>query len=638
MVNLVSTTINGQHGLNTAGHNLGLLSRTAIAFVAICFFWRAWLFDLAPLNHAIWLIVRLIDPTSLPLVSVGMVVLASALSLLLALSIYRSNTPRFVRFMVVFGLVLDVVGIVVFGVSSRMTWVWLGVHLAALVAIWWLTSSRSWRLATVIGATALVYAWLGTTPNLTNLPGPVLAVEYDPNRSVCMATVQDIDNSKIVFAVPRSFYDQFLGILIPQLVEDGYRGYNIIRLNSFYAIRQDEGAFDLGKFEAGEYTDAAESSSLGEVKRKIDAIVTAPATSPAPILAEEGYQGYNIIHLGDTFYAIRQDEGAFDLGKFEAGEYTDAAEGVSLGEVKWRIDAIVTAPATPPATPPAIPPATPPALVLAEEGYQGYNIIRAGDKFYAILQSDGAFSVEKFQAGGYTNAVEGNSLEEVEGKIDAMVANPQPVVQPDEQIYHGFRIEPWAGKYYAIPQAEGEFDIQRIENNDYSQYFSANSTDQIEELINGSILEGTRPIEAYDDYETLWRSEPGVTRIEETTIVKEGTSSLKVVWDNSQGGIYYNFHTSQSWYKSKYVSFYVYGANSGTTMALQIRFKKVSGGDWVDFRWTDDFSGWKRLVFELDNPANASGRTFWTDVRQVVFRSVSPHSATLYFDRLVWHK
>ena len=231
---------------------------------------------------------------------------------------------------------------------------------------------------------------------------------------------------------------------------------------------------------------------------------------------------------------------------------------------------------------------------------------------------------------------DGLALDEPAGATPEVA--PQPVVQPAEEIYYGFRIEPWAGKYYAIPQAEGEFDIQRIENNDYSQYFSANSTDQLEELITGNLLEGTKSIEVYDDFETLWRSEPSATRSEEKTIVKEGTSSLKAVWENSQGAVYYNFRSSQSWYKSKYVSFYVYGANSGTTMVLQIRSMWQGGSNWIDFKWVDDFSGWKRLVFELDNPSATSGQIFWTNMQQVLFRPLIPHSATLYFDQLMWHK
>jgi len=632
--------IKRQHGLlSTAGHNLGLLSRTAIAFIAICFFWRVWLFELPELTRIIWLIARHIDPTGLALIQIGMVVLASALALLLALAAITTTDVRFVQVMAILGLALDAAGVILFGVASRVIWVGLTIHLMVLAATVWLTSTRRWRFVGVIGMLLLAYAWLGTVPSLTKFPGPVLSIEYDPNRLAFMAVVQDVDGSEKYFAVPEQFYKESIGTLMPGLVEEGYQGYNIIYFkNHYYAIRQGDGPFKLDRFEAAGYAQAVEGNSVEEVREKIDAIETAPAAPPALALVEEGYQGYNIIRAGDRFCAVLQADGAFSLEKFRAGGYTNAVEGNSLEELKRRIDAVETAPATPPVTPPATPPVTPPAPVLVEEGYQGYNIIRAGDEFCAILQADGAFSLEKFRAGGYTNAVEGNSLEEVEGKIDAIVANPQPAVQPDEQTYHGFRIEPWAGKYYAIPQAEGEFDIQRIENNDYSQYFSANSTDQIEELINVSILEGTRPIEVYDDYETLWRSEPGITRSEETTVVKEGTSSLKVVWENSRGGVYYNFPTSQTWYHSKYVSFYVYGANSGTTMALQIRFKRVSGNDWVDFRWTDDFSGWKRLVFDIDNPANASGQAFWTDVRQVVFRSVSPHSATLYFDRLVWHK
>ena len=142
-------------------------------------------------------------------------------------------------------------------------------------------------------------------------------------------------------------------------------------------------------------------------------------------------------------------------------------------------------------------------------------------------------------------------------------------------------------------------------------------------------------IEIYRDYEAVWAAERLITISEETSIIAEGESSLKAVWTDSSGAVYYNFPLGQDWSASKYISFYVYGANSNAEIALQIRFMGHGGENWVDYRWKDNFSGWKKLVFELDNPSATSGQIVWTDVQQVLFRPLTIIDAILYFDYLV---
>jgi hypothetical protein len=151
-----------------------------------------------------------------------------------------------------------------------------------------------------------------------------------------------------------------------------------------------------------------EATSLEEVKQRINALWPLLAPIPpgsvpsiAPQLALEDYRGYNIIHLGDEFYGIRQDDGAFDIERFRTNEYLGGVQAASLEEVIRQIDNLV-----------------PPPEQLVQEGYKGYNIIQVGDRFFGIRQADGAFAVARFQEGGYTEGVEGASKEEVKRLID----------------------------------------------------------------------------------------------------------------------------------------------------------------------------------------------------------------------------
>ena len=59
------------------------------------------------------------------------------------------------------------------------------------------------------------------------------------------------------------------------------------------------------------------------------------------------------------------------------------------------------------------------------EGFRGFNVIRCGLNFHAILQCEGAFVPEKLQSKQYSPSFSGYSLEEVQGAIvDALDSEP----------------------------------------------------------------------------------------------------------------------------------------------------------------------------------------------------------------------
>ena len=75
-----------------------------------------------------------------------------------------------------------------------------------------------------------------------------------------------------------------------------------------------------------------------------------PQLIPTPILAEEGFMGFNIIEYQNFFYAILQSDGAFNIERVKQNNYTHLAKGESLKEVKQSVQQILQ-PVAPPASP-----------------------------------------------------------------------------------------------------------------------------------------------------------------------------------------------------------------------------------------------------------------------------------------------
>ncbi|MCS6303010.1 MAG: glycosyltransferase [Nitrospira sp.] len=68
-------------------------------------------------------------------------------------------------------------------------------------------------------------------------------------------------------------------------------------------------------------------------------------------------------------------------------------------------------------------------IELVRHGVSGYNIIRHGDRYYAIPQSEGAFIPAKAESGGYSSCFSSYSLEQVEHAVqEAVDSAPEPAV------------------------------------------------------------------------------------------------------------------------------------------------------------------------------------------------------------------
>ena len=123
-------------------------------------------------------------------------------------------------------------------------------------------------------------------------------------------------------------------------------------------------------------------------------------------------QGFNIILYNKEFYGIPQSGGVFIKEKVQSGGYSSSFSGSSRRSVLRQISKAAVESkhlAKENAR------GSEPELIL--EGFHSYNIIRVGDEFHGILQSDGAFDRGKLLTGQYTCPLSGQSLNETKDLI-----------------------------------------------------------------------------------------------------------------------------------------------------------------------------------------------------------------------------
>ncbi|MBP0021212.1 MAG: class I SAM-dependent methyltransferase [Cyanobacteria bacterium SBLK] len=120
-------------------------------------------------------------------------------------------------------------------------------------------------------------------------------------------------------------------------------------------------------------------------------------------------------------------------------------------------------------------------IQLIAENYQGFNILSLVDTcFYGIPQGEGAFDRERIEQEGYSAFFFGNSLNEIQTQIDNRI---KLVVEG----YKGFNLLQVGEVFYGIPQGEGAFDRERIEQEGYSAFFFGNSLNEIQTQIDNHI-------------------------------------------------------------------------------------------------------------------------------------------------------
>jgi hypothetical protein len=136
---------------------------------------------------------------------------------------------------------------------------------------------------------------------------------------------------------------------------------------------------------------------------------------------------------------------------------------------------------------------------FVEEGYKGFNLFKYGNRYLALAQAVGAVDLHWLNTRIVTDyqkrgaLIIGDSLEELRRLLDELPRDgaPQSSSGPIllEEGYRGFNLIRYAGTIYALPQAEGAFEIERIKTDQYSRWFSGKSLDEVKSLVNQSSAE-----------------------------------------------------------------------------------------------------------------------------------------------------
>ncbi|WP_204106163.1 MULTISPECIES: hypothetical protein, partial [Spirulina sp. CCY15215] len=107
---------------------------------------------------------------------------------------------------------------------------------------------------------------------------------------------------------------------------------------------------------------------------------------------------------------------------------------------------------------------------LMTQGYQGFRIFKTLNRVYAIPQGEGEFSMERIERNNYSNFVLYSSVEEAQIKIDKIIK-----IELVAENYQRFNILKVGDRFYGVPQGEGEFSLEKIEQEGYSIFFVGSS-------------------------------------------------------------------------------------------------------------------------------------------------------------------
>ena len=126
------------------------------------------------------------------------------------------------------------------------------------------------------------------------------------------------------------------------------------------------------------------------------------------------------------------------------------------------------------------------SVILAEEGYRGFNLVRFGPTIYAIDQATGAFDLGLARSGGYLDVPQGDRLDAVKAAVDAHIrARPQAPVLLEG--YRGFNLVRSGATIYAIDQATGAFDTGLAGDGGYRELPQGDTLDAVKAAVDAHI-------------------------------------------------------------------------------------------------------------------------------------------------------
>jgi len=124
----------------------------------------------------------------------------------------------------------------------------------------------------------------------------------------------------------------------PRLLWENYHGFNLVRYRQrTYALRLDGIPFDASLADASKYLTANSPSALQEViatSGTAELEVEADKSPAIAQLVDSDVNGYNLIRFGRRTYAIRMDDGSFDVDRFSRGEYRAAHVAPSASDLR----------------------------------------------------------------------------------------------------------------------------------------------------------------------------------------------------------------------------------------------------------------------------------------------------------------
>lgn len=147
------------------------------------------------------------------------------------------------------------------------------------------------------------------------------------------------------------------------------------------------------------------------------------------------------------------------------------------------------------------------------------------------------------------------------------------------------------------------------------------------------ILDGG--VEFYQSYEVLAGGLYGINFSNDLSNKISGNQSLMInVTTGSwkKVGIYHTFETGQDWSKHNVISFHWFGKNSGDIWELV--FHTFTASDLFVFRFSDDFYGWKKMLFLMDE-SQIVGLPNWNNVNSVYLSTYPSAIYENYLDDII---
>ncbi len=287
---------------------------------------------------------------------------------------------------------------------------------------------------------------------------------------------------------------QFVNPGFTPILVGSRKGYNLVEFEeSVYGVPHALGALDLAKKIDRTKPGIITAETKEQVIKRIDeesaaSGQTLDAPQKAAPMLECSHNGYNIASLGGVFYAIPLGLGHVDLLDASDRSKPGIITAFSVFEARSMIDRTGSETNALVAGAPAQ--GGGPMLL---DSYKGYNVVSWKDTFFGIPLYLGDVDLSDAKVRSHKDILTADSRRRVDAAIDDRVPSVQNPTGSGasptlvEEGYKGFNIIYCGGQYFALPQGEGSFDMERVLDKRYSVMFSGGTHDDVKRQINRAI-------------------------------------------------------------------------------------------------------------------------------------------------------